>query len=874
MSGRGELVCKNARRRRKVREAKRNGLDYVELDSADPTGRTLMVYFLGHLPKGLRPANLRIEGGQRVRPIQILRIDPSAGLRKDQDDVLRVLVDRTGDLSQYTLRVFATDEQGREIGAYREFDPRYSTVDFSFKPGCPSDLDCGTADPCVDRRLPAPEINYLAKDYGTFRQLLLDRLSVLLPEWREGHVPDLGIALVELLAYSGDYLSLYQDAAGTEAYLDTARQRISLRRHAVLVDYRVSEGTNARTWMVLETDTDFELKLADTSFVTRPDPSLDPAWSHRWTELEGIERSRYVTFEALRPGPEETARIRRGLSRIRIYTWGDGECCLPRGATGATLLNEWERPEGERPVPSREGDPQGGTHDQPRILARAAEQPERPLDELRAGDILIFEEVLGPTTGKPEDADRSHRWAVRLTEVGHDTVDSLVPGDPCSEDGCHLVHVSWMKEDALPFPLCVSARRGPPWCDELSDVSVARGNVILVDHGTTGEEPVEPPAPDIEPQPTCDPCEDVAPEPAAPAYWPILGGAPLTWRAELDARVPASTMLLQDAASALPAVVLRSQTGDCWRPVLDLLASGAGQRHFVVETDNDGRAHLRFGDGDLGLRPPGGAKFVARRRLGNGPRGNVGAETIRLLVLRDTLLSGITISVRNPFPAMGGTAPESLDHVRLFAPGAFRKDRRRAVIAEDYAELVKRDFAKLVQGAAARLRWNGSWYEVEVGVDQLGRVEAEPDLLKRVRRRLHRYRRIGHDLRVGAARTVPIAITLHVCVSPHVLRSDVRKALLDAFSNRRMEDGGLGFFNPDSLRYGEGVFLSALVARASKIAGVTDVVVNRLEPLSQPSVDPLETGVLSLGAMEIARLDNDPKYPEFGQLAITVGGGR
>ena len=36
---------------------------------------------------------------------------------------------------------------------------------------------------------------------------------------------------------------------------------------------------------------------------------------------------------------------------------------------------------------------------------------------LHVGDVLIFEEVVSPTTFVAEDADRTHRWAVRLTEV-------------------------------------------------------------------------------------------------------------------------------------------------------------------------------------------------------------------------------------------------------------------------------------------------------------------------------------------------------------------------------------------------------------------------------------------------------------------------
>ena len=88
----------------------------------------------------------------------------------------------------------------------------------------------------------------------SFRQLILDRLALIMPNWQETHVPDLGIALVEILAYTGDYLSYYQDAVATEAYLGTARQRITVRRHARLVDYALHEGCNSRAWVTVQTD--------------------------------------------------------------------------------------------------------------------------------------------------------------------------------------------------------------------------------------------------------------------------------------------------------------------------------------------------------------------------------------------------------------------------------------------------------------------------------------------------------------------------------------------------------------------------------------------------------------------------------------------
>ena len=91
-------------------------------------------------------------------------------------------------------------------------------------------------------------------DYISLRRLLLDRMAVVMPAWRARNPADLGIAVVEGLAYVGDYLSYYQDAVATEAYLDTARRRVSVRRHARLLDYPMHDGRNARTWVQLRVD--------------------------------------------------------------------------------------------------------------------------------------------------------------------------------------------------------------------------------------------------------------------------------------------------------------------------------------------------------------------------------------------------------------------------------------------------------------------------------------------------------------------------------------------------------------------------------------------------------------------------------------------
>src|SRR4029077_18541002 len=151
------------------------------------------------------------------------------------------------------------------------FDPLLSSVEFSFKVECPNDFDCKPARECPPEQHTEPDINYLAKDYESFRQLMLDRMSALTPQWQERHAADLGIALVELLAYSGDQLSYHQDAIATEAYLGTARRRVSARRHARLVDYRMHDGCNARAWGHLETQADSVFVAQHTQLFTRLD---------------------------------------------------------------------------------------------------------------------------------------------------------------------------------------------------------------------------------------------------------------------------------------------------------------------------------------------------------------------------------------------------------------------------------------------------------------------------------------------------------------------------------------------------------------------------------------------------------------------------
>jgi len=177
------------------------------------------------------PANVTITGGVRIRDIKITSVQRVANR-------LRVQVSEPGDSSDYTLRL-----------KHPGLDPVYAQLDFNFKVGCPTHFDCKPVLECPPKSRVAPLIDYMAKDYASFRQALLDLIPTLVPDWKERHEADLGITLVELLAYVGDHLSYYQDAVANEAYLETARQRISVRRHARLIDYRMHDGASARAFV-------------------------------------------------------------------------------------------------------------------------------------------------------------------------------------------------------------------------------------------------------------------------------------------------------------------------------------------------------------------------------------------------------------------------------------------------------------------------------------------------------------------------------------------------------------------------------------------------------------------------------------------------
>jgi hypothetical protein len=520
------VICRDDRRREEVRKKENlNGLDYVEVEEivvGEKKQPLLRVYLLGKFHGVVNKENVRIDGGVRVKDLVATHVKLVPGSRKDEDDVLEVRVSRWGDFSTYTLHVVKGDEYNRPgTEPLPGFDPLFAKVDFTFHGPAPMSSTCPLTDEATAAR-EEPEINYLAKDYASFRQLIFDRLATIAPDWQERHVPDMGLTLVEVLAYIGDQLSYYQDAVATEAYLGTARQRISVRRHLRLIDYALHDGCNARAWVCIETSEDMTLSPSDVYFASDTNQTMTGrtcVLSGR--DMDEVPASQYEVFEIL-----ENRDLWKDHNYITFYTWDDRVCVLPAGATSATLRDE-----------------QRGH--------------ERALKHLQSGAVLIFEEVRGLRTGDPAEADPTHRHAVRLTKVA--------PG--CDElHGQPVVHIEWDREDALPFPLVISVIGEAPCCELIEDVTVARGNVVLADHGRTVRERDSWIVPEQDEPTVCEgegrPTDQVI---RAAPFHPVLMQGPVTQSVPF----PETGTIAQHQANVIDQIIrdLRIRVVEIWRAV-------------------------------------------------------------------------------------------------------------------------------------------------------------------------------------------------------------------------------------------------------------------------------------------------------------------
>jgi hypothetical protein len=818
----GTLRCVDERRSGVLRAPAHplNGIDFVEF-RREPGNRFILdVTFLKTAP-AVTTANCYISGGIRIVDLRVVGVEPVAS----DPLMLRVLVDREGDFSAYVLEI-----------DHPALDLERNQAVFSFKSACPSEFDCRVSPDCPSPSREEPALDYLVKDYQSFRRLMVDLIAERNPSWTERLPADLGMTVVDLLAYAADYLSYYQDAGpGTEGYLDTCLHRISAARHARLIDYAMGQGRNASAFVHLEggsgangvvpaaAKVTSRIALPLRGTVAPPGPVVPP--------LADFDRDPALADTLVFEIKSET-RVLESHNELRIHTWDDRLCCLSKDAKEIFLYRD-----------------NSGTAVRP---------------DLRAGEYVLLEEIRSPVTGLAADADRKHRQVLLIGEVAN-TEDAaftsalagsgvLTPRTNSADPALPLLRVILAKGEALNFTPCISAET----VDHLpiNPVTVARGNIAPVDHGRGIVRDTQNGSlqlPDM-----------------GSGRWPIpeltLPDAPVTRRPE-----PAIEL----------DITFPGEPAETWTPVPNLLGSEPFDQHFVVETDNDGVAQLRFGDDQYGRRPFDAERVVARYRVGNGPIGNAGPGTLVHLVDPGVVVIPPITRVWQPLPARGGEEPETIEHVRQLAPEAFRAIQFRAVTERDWEEMALRH--PDVAAVKASFRWTGSWHTVFVAIHPVdpanlrrlpgGGTELQPSFAALIEAHLTRFKLAGYDLDIRAAIYVPLEIDIRICVGDGQFRADVLTEVRNALSNRHFADGTTGFFFPLRFGFGSAIYLSQVYAAVSAVEGVRSAEITKFKRFWDPPRGELDKGAITLTPFEIPRLDNDPNFAENGVLRLSAVGG-
>lgn len=397
----------------RARSEEFTGIEFVQVvDKCDQT--TLRVYFLTDprdlrppfedigdpqvTPEPLSPADFRIYNPRGIAPdVEVVLCPGLDGMHWD-DDVevgrryLEICVAEPGDFTEYRLRM--DDDR---------IDRFFNDVQFSFKVGCEDRLDC--AEPireCPPEDLVDFPVDYLARDFVSFRNALLDFAAQRYPDWQLPIEADLGVMLLEVMAALGDELSYLQDRHNREAYLETATERRSLRRKARLLDHEIHDGRMASTLLELT--------------VLPGETSVEGGWPV-WASVEGSTPIRFELGEGMRdPNQNYTVDALWNPGNFTTYLFDDGQECLEAGATELFVRND----------PANPNNPGGVLFDQ------------NAANLWSAGRLLL----LRDRPADPSEIDRLHVVRVVDVQLEHDELFNI-----------DLARLRWEAEDAPPFPI-------------------------------------------------------------------------------------------------------------------------------------------------------------------------------------------------------------------------------------------------------------------------------------------------------------------------------------------------------------------------------------------------------------------------------------
>lgn len=836
------------------------GVEFVQVvDKCDQT--RLRVYFLtdprdlstpfedngtGTAPAPLTVSDLRIYSPRGVAPdVEVVACPgPDAMVWGDDAEAsrryLEICVAEPGDFTEYRLLI-----------KDKRVDRFFNDVEFSFKVGCDDRLDC--AEPlkeCAPEDLVDFPVDYLARDFVSFRNALLDFAAQRYPDWQLAVEADVGVMLLEAMAALGDELSYLQDRYNREAYLETATERRSLRRMARLLDFEIHDGRMASTLLEL---------------TALPGVPAVQGGSQVWVTVEG---SRPVSFE-LGTGVRDRGENFPVSSlwnpgNFTVYLFDDTEDCLDAGSTELFVRND----------PANSHNPGGVLFDQTAANLWAA------------GRLLLLRE----RPADPSESERLH--VVRVTEVSleHDDLFNL-----------DVARIRWSSDDATPFSipyeqLELSGNIVPATAGESQTALFRLGPPKQTDPDTLVQA-VEREGPLYSqadgPSTRVNPCEELEEESASrpPVYLLSLPGTEESGLAFADTE--------DDLRSAEPEVrvfeidegtgareewlfrrTLVDEGGDdpvftiedgTWRRIVGRWLGG---QEIVHRDYASGAGYtVRFGDGEFGRLPAQDSLFEIQYRLGSGAKANVPARAVSALRVgaQVSTLAPLVKAADNPFAVASGVDPESAAEIKLLTPEAYKAETFFAVRPEDYgAQAEKLSFVQRAQGS---FRWTGSWLSAVTAVDPLGAFELSPDRRQQVEALLNCRRQAGRDVIVRDPQFVNLDLAISLCLSRDAFPGQVRPRVLEALFGRGGTRPRKGFFDPDNFTFGTPLRRTALEAAVVAVEGVEAVTGIQIRAHGVTEYKDFEALDYEVADDELIRVENSPLRPERGSVTLVLEGG-
>jgi hypothetical protein len=483
-------------------------------------------------------------------------------------------------------------------------------------------------------------------------------------------------------------------------------------------------------------------------------------------------------------------------------------------------------------------------------------------DLCRDGKIkrLLIQEWLNPLTGLEPGRNPGKRQLLTLLPQNQSATAML---DPVT--GEWFVRVHWEKRDALRSSYCFMVDCEPP-VGKVENISQFHGNLVEVYHG----EPVTTTFLEANRLLTT----------ANEFHYERLEDGVTLCKLPQPSLAYRNTQPGGDIAPQSTLSIFISQPPgpeDQWDELPNLIHSDDSDEngdHFVVETDENVRSLIRFGNGINGKVLPKDSEVRCEYQVGKGADGNIGAD--KLIFFDAATFSGAptgTIIIRcwNPLDITNGRAPEPVAEIIRRVPEAYRARQLRAITLKDYVERAEQ--LSDVSRAAASYAWTGSWRTVRVTIDPKGTSVLEAPVREKIARHLDAVRLIGEDLEIRPPRFVPLELSAIVCAHPDYWPEDIRLILEQEFSTGYTTDGRLAFFHPDLWTFGQTLHQSEIIGRIQKVVGVDhvkSVTINRWNDQNTFDAD----HELKLQPNEIIQVLNDPDHMEAGSITFIVKGGR